>query len=359
MRNALLAVGLGLVAGVVLFVPFVAISYRRRGTLTFGRSLGWAAALVYFWAIWTYTLLPLPDPAPLQCAGTNVNPAAFLHDLAGVWRQYGSHPVALITNPTTMQLALNVLLFVPLGFFVRTLGGRGVLVSGVAGLAVSGLVETTQLTGVWGLYRCAYRVFDVDDLLTNTAGALLGSLLALAVYRRRHVPVGPAVPRPVTKPRRLLAMSCDWLAFTLVATGVQVLVRAYQWYVRGDRGTLDSPVASQWGLVVALTIWCVLTLVTGRTVGDLAVQVRYVGGRPTITRAVRFVTGIGGYGLLQLVPPVRGIDWLPGALAGAFVVVSIVLTLSTRRGRGLPGLVGRLEVADVRAPVEDAALARS
>ncbi len=69
-----------------------------------------------------------------------------------------------------LQVALNVLLFLPLGFFLRVLGGRGILIAGLAGLVVSGIIETTQLTGVWGIFPCAYRVFDVDDLIANTSG---------------------------------------------------------------------------------------------------------------------------------------------------------------------------------------------
>ncbi|WP_336627067.1 MULTISPECIES: VanZ family protein [unclassified Microbacterium] len=157
--SAAVAIGLGVLVGTALFVPFVALSYRRRGRLTLGRSLLWAAALVYF-------------------------------------------------------LALNVLLFLPLGFFLRVLGGRGILVALLVGFGVSLVVETTQLTGVWGLYPCAYRVFDVDDLLTNTVGAVLGSLLALVVPRRMRGPAvvdGAARARPVTRRRRLLGMVCDVL----------------------------------------------------------------------------------------------------------------------------------------------------
>ena len=62
--SAAVAIGLGVLVGTALFVPIVAVSYRRRGRLTLGRSLLWAAALVSFLAIWTYTLLPLPGAGP-------------------------------------------------------------------------------------------------------------------------------------------------------------------------------------------------------------------------------------------------------------------------------------------------------
>jgi glycopeptide antibiotics resistance protein len=63
----------------------------------------------------------------------------------------------------------------------------------VATLATSLAIELTQLIGVWGLFPCAHRLFDVDDLLLNTAGATLGSLVALPVVamlreRRRRLP---------------------------------------------------------------------------------------------------------------------------------------------------------------------------
>ena len=66
--SALVASLAGVLVGVVLFVPFVAASYRRRGGLSAWRFVAWAAFLVYFFAIWTYTLLPLPDPDAIRCA---------------------------------------------------------------------------------------------------------------------------------------------------------------------------------------------------------------------------------------------------------------------------------------------------
>ena len=34
--------------------------------------------------------------------------------------------------------------------------------------------EVTQLTGIFFIYPKAYRLFDVDDLLINTLGGILG-----------------------------------------------------------------------------------------------------------------------------------------------------------------------------------------
>ena len=56
----IIAIIIGAIVAVLLFVPFVAASYRLRGRMTVSRTIGWAALLVSFLAIWTYTILPAP-----------------------------------------------------------------------------------------------------------------------------------------------------------------------------------------------------------------------------------------------------------------------------------------------------------
>lgn len=46
------------------------------------------------------------------------------------------------------------------------------------GLLVTLFFEITQVTGIYGIYNCPYRIFDVDDLLLNSGGSLIGFLIA-------------------------------------------------------------------------------------------------------------------------------------------------------------------------------------
>lgn len=344
--SAVVAIALGIVIGIAVFVPFVAISYRRRGGLSFGRFVLWSAALVYFFAIWTYTLLPLPAAVDYACAGVNLNIGEFIDDLRGA-RSF--------TDFAVLQLALNVLLFVPLGFFLRVLGGRGIVVAFLVGFGISLIIETTQLTGAWGVFPCAYRVFDVDDLLTNTTGAVVGSLLSLAVPRRWR---GSAVAadtdraRPITRARRLLAMFCDALGVWLTAAVAGIAVQVWlEFVVRDHAAVLAGTAASIAATVTPIALWLVLVLATGRTLGDLAVELRYRGGPvPTpIVRALRFVGGIGGYLLLGLLPG----GW--STLQFVFAIVALVLVFTTAHSRGLAGVLSGQQLTDARA---DAATAR-
>ncbi|WP_109208827.1 MULTISPECIES: VanZ family protein [Microbacterium] len=350
-----LAITLGVVVGVLLFVPFVALSYRRRGGFGFGRFVLWGAALIYVMAVWTYTLLPLPDPDSIRCAGVNFDVTAIADDIRGAIARRGT---AAATDPAVLQLLLNVLLFVPLGLFLRVLGGRGIITAVVAGVVLSGFVELTQYTGVWGLYPCAYRVFDVDDLLTNTLGAVLGSLLGLLVPRRhRGSPRLPDadLPQPVTRGRRLLGMLCDALAAWVLTMSVVVGVQLLLYLFGADAAVRDGSAASLVGGMVTVVVWLAVTLATGATIGDHAVQLRFAGGPlPTgLARFLRWAGGIGGYLVLSSMPGA----W--GFVAGVFAVVSIVLVFTTDGHRGLPGLVSGQRHADAREREEpDAACSR-
>ncbi|WP_396658802.1 VanZ family protein [Microbacterium oxydans] len=340
-----IAIAIGVAFGILLFVPFVAISYRRRGRLGLGRTVLWLAALIYFWAIWTYTLLPLPDPDTIRCVGAITDPMSVVRDVQKAFAAPGNP----LRQPALLQLVFNVLLFVPLGFFVRVLAGRGMLTALAAGFGLSLLVETTQLTGVWGVYPCAYRFFDVGDLMTNTLGAVIGCIVAILVPRSlRGAKASPDadLPRPVTRGRRLLVMLCDFLAYGFLSMAAGVTVQVWLEFVVDDRAAvLDGTLASAAATIAPSALFLALILISGRSVGDIAVQLRYAGSRlpAPFARLLRWAGGIGGISALQL----------PGGFFGFAAAVlflaAIVLPFTTRDGRGLPGIASGQHLVDARA----------
>jgi hypothetical protein len=90
-------------------------------------------------------------------------------------------------------VAGNVLLFVPLGFFLYLALRRGVLLPAVLTVAASATVETLQL----GIYS---RNTDVDDLLLNSLGGI-GGVLAAAVVLALWQRLRTALPQPDRHPQ--------------------------------------------------------------------------------------------------------------------------------------------------------------
>lgn len=335
---AVLAMLLASALAVLAFVPFVAISYRRRGTLTLAWSVGSLAVLTYALGLFAYVLIPFPDSDDYRCVPAQLDPLQGLRDVADA----PGHPT-LLTNPALAQLVLNVALFVPFGFLLRTVLRRGWAWALAGGALVSLFIETTQLTGIWGLYPCAYRVFDVDDLITNTLGAVLGSLVALPFARRSRAQSSPAAPRPVTHRRRLLGMFIDYLALVVtsgvVATGTAAIDIAF-----GGPGG-DQPYSTI-GAAAGLLLHLAVGYATGSTLGEHAVLLRADEHRRPLwlTRSIRLASGIGGYAALTLAGD--PFTWIAGLLA----LVAVGSVLFARSPLGLPARLAGQSIEDARQP---------
>lgn len=341
----MLAVFLGVFLALVLLVPFVFRSYRKRGEVGLGPGILAFAFLVYGLALVAYTLAPVPQIDDAWCADhtkfthPQLNPLQFLSDIAKDrvapgWR-------GVVTNPAVQQVVFNVALFVPLGAYLRH---RRLPVLGVvgAGFCVSLLIEFTQLTGNWFLFPCPYRLFDVDDLLANTLGTAAGLLFApllRKMYGRTELP--PEAPRPVTTGRRWLGMLVDLVSVTLLGGVLAVAADVL--------AGVDSHIVTPW--VPAVLLLVVPSLGSnGATLGQRAVRLKRVradGGRAGILVLPALAGGTFGYFVLS------GLGDDASAWSGLMLLVCGILAWRPRSHRGLSGLVSGLYVVDAREPLTE------
>jgi glycopeptide antibiotics resistance protein len=166
----------------------VALLYAGAATLGWaglGRVLG-SQKMVRVWptvfAILFFVLLtqhPFPDPATLDCPVRYTDPQLipfdFLQRLAKRWSRAAS-TMSWLRGPWLLAPLMNLLLCAAIGALLvrHRLHSRTAV---LLGFGLSLTVELTQLTGIWGLYPCPYRHFDIDDLILNTAGVALGVAL--------------------------------------------------------------------------------------------------------------------------------------------------------------------------------------
>ncbi|WP_159610309.1 VanZ family protein [Glutamicibacter sp. JC586] len=340
----------------------LALQYRRHGRLSWRRTITTAAAAVYGFGLFSYTMLPLPTSRAASCVPgrgiPQLRPGHLVNDFQLTIAEQGLRGFA--TSFTLWQVIFNVILFMPLGILaVRWLRGN-VLTAMVLGFAASLAIELTQYTGIWGLYDCAYRVADVDDVITNTAGAFTGAIFA-------YLPLfsfltGPkegnaryAAPRRVNRARRVLANVFD-LAITtgavFVITGALSLVEK-----------LGGPAANEqlmnlWiPVVVVFLVFLLPTLTPGRaSLGQRCAWLMIVGenGGPALAwRAVlRSVLGFGGITFLfQISTSLTDLSPYPALnmLLTVYMVLSAVIFLSDSQLRGLAGKVSKTGFIDRRA----------
>jgi glycopeptide antibiotics resistance protein len=355
---AVLALFGGTLLAVILLVPFVFQSYRRRGEVGLGPALLAFGFLIYGLALVAYTLFPLPQIDDTWCAANTamshpqLDVLRFLDDIAREQRTPGLR--GLLANPAVQQVVFNVALFVPLGAYVRHYFRRGAVTVVLVGAVVSLLIEVTQATGNWFLFPCPYRLFDVDDLLANGLGTAVGVLFSplLHLLYRRHAALPANVARPLTAGRRLLGMLVDLVAVFLLGGVLATTLDLVVQYGLGIRVA-----EQQWGALAnsALNPWLPAVLLLalpslgadGATLGQHAVRLRRT--RPDGTRpGARIVPALlsGGFGyclLIGLAPFVPA----AGGLANLLLPACLVLALP-RPHRGLSGLVSGLTVTDSR-----------
>ncbi|MEU6371075.1 VanZ family protein [Streptomyces sp. NPDC046931] len=123
--------------------------------LAFVAMVGFAAALA--------RMTLEPSPASRALVHSNLHPGRSL-------RAYLEQPAA---RGAVRQIGGNILLGVPFGILLPVLapGTRGLLRVGLVTAIVMLLVELAQGALVTG------RAFDIDDVILNTTGALVGYLL--------------------------------------------------------------------------------------------------------------------------------------------------------------------------------------
>lgn len=274
----------------LVMLPVAVVSYRRRGRAGGWTTLAFYCFLFYLLAAFLQTVIPLPaDPAG-YCAtqsyasSPQLRPFYFVDVLttraqvSGTW-----------LNPATWSTALNLLLLAPLGFFLRYLSGVRFLASVALGFGTSLFLELTQLTGLWFIYPCAYRLFSVDDLILNTFGAALGWLVAGSLARLLP-DLNPDRDRRryatrVTTSRRVLALLTDAVAFGVLTLVVVGLIKLF-----GGPATLRGPALA----ALAVMYFLLAPVQTGSTVGKRAMllKIERTDGRPAGPFAILVRNGV-------------------------------------------------------------------
>lgn len=193
---------------------------------------------------------------------------------------------------------------------------------------------------------------DATTILANTAGALLGTVLApvLVLLTGRRSERDAGQPRPVTLRRRLFGMLCDALVLTLVSGALASVTALGLALLEPGVPPGLSPLVLGVLAFVAPALQLVLVLRTGRTIGEAVVRLTPSTTPVLWQRLVRWALGSGGWAAALASP-------LPGSGTGAtlLVLAALVGVLATRDRRGFASAVARLRVIDDRAaPAEDA-----
>ena len=205
-----------------LTFPYMIVQCRRYGAIPLLRTVILYSFLLYLLCMYFLVILPLPpvDEVARQ-TGPSVQllPFQFVRDFLRETKLDIMNPGTYLTALTQncfLQVICNIFMFLPFGIYLRYYFRCGLVKTIWISLLVSLFFEFTQLSGLYGIYPRGYRLFDVDDLMLNTWGGMLGYaaaplLLRLLPSREQLDQNAYLKGRIVTCCRRFAAFLLDWL----------------------------------------------------------------------------------------------------------------------------------------------------
>lgn len=170
---------------ILLAMPYALYQYRRFGAISVWKTFVVFTFILYCMCAISLVVFPLPkDPSHIvEIAQTpQLQPFHVLEQI----RETTDFDLAdrSTWGPTLKAQAVyeaifNVMLTMPLGAYLCYLFRCRWWQALLIGFATTLMFETSQLTALFGTYDHPYRLFDVDDLILNTTGAMLGFWLMI------------------------------------------------------------------------------------------------------------------------------------------------------------------------------------
>lgn len=172
----------------IFSIPFVLHQYHKYGSVNPFRVLIVYSFILYMITIYFLVILPLPNKSEVMFKPNMVRlvPFGFIGDIM-------NESVFVLSDPSTYLKALkepcfytvifNVLMTIPFGMYLRYYFKYNLKKTIIISFLLSLFFEITQITGLYFIYPYPYRVFDVDDLIMNTIGGILGFALMGLISR--------------------------------------------------------------------------------------------------------------------------------------------------------------------------------
>ena len=163
--------------------PFILINYHKYGSISSMKVIIIYTFILYLLCAYFLIILPLPKyevVAMLKSPRTQLIPFNFVKDFIreSPFRLANVHTYVKAIKHSTFYVPLyNIFLTVPFGMYLRYYFKKSKLDIIIYSFFLSLFFELTQLTGLYFIYPRGYRLFDVDDLILNTVGGLLGYFL--------------------------------------------------------------------------------------------------------------------------------------------------------------------------------------
>ena len=301
--------------------PYMLYQYRKFGAIPALRTIIVYSCILYLMSAYFLVILPLPpidEVAHYTTPTMQLVPFQFIVEWINethiVWNDIHTY-IEIINNPVIYQVLYNILMTLPFGIYLRYYFKRNLLETIAFTFLLSLFFELTQLTGLYGIYPRAYRLFDIDDLIINTLGGLLGYAITplfswILPTKEKLDQISYEKGRHVTFTRRMLAFGIDIIIVTIL-TSLITIPSPLQGI---DKFFNVLGMSSAYVCSIVIYFMILLPLWFGKTVGKNTLKLRVVTDE---NQNVKWYHCLVRYGILYFV-----------ILPAPFIVLSLLTHLS-------------------------------
>lgn len=262
------------IIALLITLPYMIKQYHKYGSIPFLRTFIVYSFILYLLIAWFMVILPLPK---IEEVAKMTRPWAQLipFDALRVIIESSNFNILdfstyidTLKNPPVYQMLFNFVLTIPFGVYLRYYFNRKWWEVLTCSFMLSFFFEVTQFSCLFGIYPRPYRMFDVDDLIVNTLGGMIGYFITplfskILPSRDKLDEKAYSKGEKVSFPRKAIATLIDFTVVCIITfSGIL------------ERNTLDLSIL----MLVFLAYTIIFSvLLRGKTLGKIIVGIKVVG----------------------------------------------------------------------------------
>lgn len=245
-------------------IPFILVEYHKYGSVSLFKSVIIYIFIYYLICAYFLVILPLPkisEVAKMTGPTMQLKPFDFVVDFLNKssFRLTNIHTYLKVLRESYFYVPVfNIFLTVPFGMFLRYMFKCNIWKTIILTFLLSLFFELTQLSGLYFIYPRAYRLFDVDDLILNTLGGMLGYIIVKPILRL--IPTIDEVNKEAREKGKVISGFRRSVAFLLDLFIVLVIVLFFNIFVNSE---------IYWSLIIAFWYYFIIPLILNTsTIGE-------------------------------------------------------------------------------------------
>lgn len=260
-------------------LPYMIYHYRKYGAIPAFRTIVVYSFILYLISAYFLVILPLPPVEKVinsNLPRMQLVPFQFMKDILTKSPLVLSDPSSYLKalgDATVYQVFYNIILLFPFGFYLRYYFKCSWVKTIFYSFLLSLFFEVTQLTGLYGIYPRNYRLFDVDDLIINTFGGLVGYIFTpvISIFlpsRDKLDQESYKRGKQVSYLRRLCSFILDWMIIFITYPFLLILIRRFN--------LLNSYTELRYVIIIIVYFIVVPMLLHGQTLGKKFFKIKIV-----------------------------------------------------------------------------------